>query len=283
MLSDLITLLRPKHWVKNGFVIAPLVFAGKFTSNAALMEVLITFILFSIAASAVYIVNDIRDIEADRRHPVKAAKRPLASGRLAVSQAIALLVLLYGLLGIGYFIQPEVVAVITAYLLLNFAYSYYLKYQPVLDIFTIAIGFVLRVYAGAVAIDVPLSAWMFITTLMLALFLGSIKRRQELVGSGDEGREVLNQYTLPIVDKYAEMSAIGSLIFYSLFVMSARPEMVVTIPFVIFGLFRYWFVVESMGKGESPTETLLKDSQLLINIILWIGVCIWQLWPEANG
>jgi 4-hydroxybenzoate polyprenyltransferase len=281
MLSDLITLLRPKHWVKNGFVIAPLIFAGQFTSNAALMEVLITFVLFSIAASAVYIVNDIRDIESDQRHPTKAKKRPLASGRLAVSQAIGLLILLYGMLGVGYFIQPEVVGVILAYLLLNFAYSYYLKYQPVLDIFTIAIGFVLRVYAGAVAIGVPLSAWMFITTLMLALFLGAIKRRQELVGSGDEGRAVLNQYTLPMVDKYAEMSAVGSLIFYSLFVMSARPEMVVTIPFVIFGLFRYWFIVESTGRGESPTEALLKDVQLLVNILIWIAVCIWQLWPAA--
>ncbi|NOR51735.1 MAG: decaprenyl-phosphate phosphoribosyltransferase [Gammaproteobacteria bacterium] len=281
MLSDLITLLRPKHWVKNGFVIAPLIFAGQFTSNDALMEVLITFVLFSIAASAVYIVNDIRDIESDRRHPIKAKKRPLAAGRLAVSQAIALLILLYGLIGVGYFIQPGVVEVIIAYLLLNYAYSYFLKHQPVLDIFTIAIGFVLRVYAGAVAIDVPLSSWMFITTLMLALFLGSIKRRQELVGSGDEGRAVLNQYTLPIVDKYAEMSAIGSLIFYSLFVMSARPEMVITIPFVIFGLFRYWFIVESHGSGESPTEALLKDPQMMINMVIWIAVCIWQLWPTA--
>ena len=282
MLSDLITLLRPKHWVKNGFVLGPLIFAGQFTSNEALMEVLIAFVLFSIAASAVYIVNDIRDIESDRRHPTKAGKRPLASGRLAVPQALALLILLYGMLAIGYFIQPQVVEVIVAYLLLNFAYSYYLKYQPVLDIFTIAIGFVLRVYAGAVAIDVPLSSWMFITTLMLALFLGSIKRRQELVGSGDEGRAVLNRYTLPMVDKYAEMSAIGSLIFYSLFVLSARPEMVLTIPFVIFGLFRYWFIVESEGRGESPTEALLKDPQMLINMLIWIGVCIWQLWPEAT-
>jgi len=282
MLSDLITLLRPRHWVKNGFVFAPLIFAGQFTSNAALMEVLIAFALFSIGASAVYVVNDIRDIESDRRHPTKAEKRPLASGRVAIPQAIALLFLLYGILGIGYFIQPNVVGVIVAYLLLNFAYSYYLKHQPVLDIFTIALGFVLRVYAGAVAIDVPLSPWMFITTLMLALFLGSIKRRQELIVSGDEGREVLNQYTLPLVDKYAEMSAVGSLIFYSLFVLSARPEMMVTIPFVIFGLFRYWFIVESHGHGESPTEALLKDPQLLINIFIWIGVCLWQLWPEAG-
>ena len=281
MLSDLITLLRPRHWVKNGFVIAPLIFAGQFTSNAAIVEILIAFLLFSVAASAVYIVNDIRDIESDRRHPAKAKKRPLAAGRLAVPQALALLVLLYGIIALGYFIQPQVVEVIIAYLLLNYAYSYFLKHQPVLDIFTIAVGFVLRVYAGAVAIDVPLSSWMFITTLMLALFLGSIKRRQELVGSGDEGREVLNQYTLPMIDKYAEMSAIGSLIFYSLFVMSARPEMVVTIPFVIFGLFRYWFIVESEGEGESPTEALLKDPQMMINMLIWIGVCIWQLWPAA--
>ncbi|MCW8826956.1 MAG: decaprenyl-phosphate phosphoribosyltransferase [Gammaproteobacteria bacterium] len=281
MLSDLISLLRPKHWVKNGFVLAPLIFAGQFTSNTAVMEAIIAFILFSIGASAVYVVNDIRDIESDRRHPTKVNKRPLASGRLSVPQAIALLVLLYGLLGIGYFIQPEVVGVIIAYLLLNYAYSYYLKYQPVLDIFTIALGFVLRVYAGAVAIGAPMTSWTFITTLMLALFLGSIKRRQELMGSGDEGRAVLNQYTLSIVDRYAEMSAIGSLIFYSLFVMSTRPELVGTIPFVIFGLFRYWFIVESKGSGESPTETLLKDPQLLINIALWISFTVWKLWPVA--
>jgi 4-hydroxybenzoate polyprenyltransferase len=152
----------------------------------------------------------------------------------------------------------------------------------VLDIFTIALGFVLRVYAGAMALNVPVSSWMFITTLCLALYLGAVKRRQELKQSGSDGRQVLKQYTVVLVDRYAEMSATGALLFYSMFVMSTRPELVVTVPLVLFGLFRYWFVVEALEGGESPTDALLADGQLLTTVVLWVSLCAWALWPKVG-
>jgi len=282
VLLGLFKLMRPKQWIKNGFVFAPLMFTGLFLDFVALSQTLIAFTLFSLAASATYVVNDLKDIEEDRKHPIKSKKRPLASGQVTPAQAKKLLVGLYGLLILGFLVQPLVMGVIVGYLLLNVAYSYYLKHQPVLDIFTIAIGFVLRVYAGAVAISVPLSSWMFVTTLCLALYLAAIKRRQELVQTTQEGREVLQKYTVSLVDRYAEMAATGALLFYSLFVMNARPEMVMTIPFVLFGLFRYWYVSEALGEGESPTDALLSDKQLLITVVGWIGVSLWALWPAGG-
>jgi len=275
----LIKLMRPHQWIKNGFVLAPLVFSGEFLNSQSIINALLAVMLFSIAASATYIINDMHDIESDRKHPKKSLKRPLASGQVKVPQAIVLLLMLYLVLVLGYFILPQVVLVILAYLALNLAYTFVLKHQPVIDIFTIAIGFVLRVYAGAMALSVPLSSWMFVTTLCLALYLAAVKRRQELTQTSGEGRKVLQHYTVALVDRYAEMSATGALLFYSLFVMQERPEMVLTVPFVLYGLFRYWFVVESLDVGESPTDALLGDWQLLLTLMLWGGVCMWALWP----
>lgn len=281
VLLGLFKLMRPKQWVKNGFVFAPLMFTGLFLDVASVTQTLIAFILFSLASSATYVVNDLKDIEQDRQHPVKSKKRPLASGQVTPAQAKKWLVGLYVILLVGLYYQPAVMAVIAGYLLLNVAYSFYLKYQPVLDIFTIAIGFVLRVYAGAVAISVPLSSWMFVTTLCLALYLAAIKRRQELLLTTHQGRAVLEKYTVSLVDRYAEMSAIGALLFYSLFVMNARPEMVLTIPFVLFGLFRYWYIAEVLDEGESPTDALFSDKQLQLTMFGWLTVSLWALWPAG--
>ena len=154
-----------------------------------------------------------------------------------------------------------------------------LKHQPVIDIFTVAIGFVLRVYAGATALLVPVSSWMFVTTLCLALYLAAVKRRQELSQSGPEARKVLGKYSVQLVDRYAEMSATGALVFYSMFVMSTRPQLVITVPLVLFGLFRYWYVVEELDGGESPTDALFDDWQLLLTLLLWVATCAWALWP----
>src|SRR5471032_3256529 len=179
-LPELLRLARPKQWVKNGFVLAPLIFAREFRDTAAVVQAFGAFGLFCVASSATYILNDLRDIERDRSHPVKSWSRPLAAGTVKPATAIALLGVLYAVLIAGVFWSPRTMAVIGAYLVLNYAYSFWLKHQPVLDIFSVASGFVLRIYAGAVAIAVPLSNWMAITTLCLALYLAAIKRRQEL-------------------------------------------------------------------------------------------------------
>jgi decaprenyl-phosphate phosphoribosyltransferase len=270
----LLKLMRPKQWIKNAFVLAPLVFAHKFTDAGAIANALAAFALFCVASSAGYILNDIHDIERDRSHPTKRHSRPLAAGTVSVQAAIALLIACYGVLLVGLFWSPATMLAILAYVVLNVAYTYVLKHQPVLDLFSIAVGFVLRVYAGALALTVPLSSWMAITTLCLALYLAAIKRRQELANSGIESREVLRMYSVELIDRYAGMSATGALIFYSLFVMSANARLVWTIPLVIFGLYRYWYVVESLDGGESPTDAVLSDLPLAVAIVIWIGVCV---------
>jgi len=276
-LLGLLKLIRPKQWVKNGFVFAPLIFSGEMLNPDAVAHTIFAAFFFCIASSATYIVNDLRDIEADRRHPKKSKSRPLASGAVSKNTALVLLACLYLVLAWGYILAPKVIIVIGIYIILNLAYTFFLKHEPVIDIFTIAIGFVLRVIAGAVALDLSPSVWMCVTTLCLALYLAAVKRRQELAQSGVDGRKVLGKYSVSLVDRYAEMSATGALLFYSMFVMSTRPELAITIPLVLYGLFRYWYVIEALDGGESPTDALLADWQLMLVIVLWIAACIWAL------
>ncbi|MDR2508055.1 MAG: decaprenyl-phosphate phosphoribosyltransferase [Candidatus Accumulibacter sp.] len=278
-ICHLVRLMRPKQWLKNAFVLAPLMFTSAFLDADSLRAAALAALLFCLASSSVYIVNDIRDIEHDRRHSGKSATRPLASGAISIRAAILLLCVLYAALAAGCFFIPSVITAIAAYLFLNLAYSFVLKSLPVFDIFCIAAGFVLRVLAGADALGVPLSPWMFITSLCLALYLAAVKRRQELARSGADGRKVLERYSIELIDRYAEMSATGALVFYSLFVVSARPQLAITVPLVLFGLFRYWYVVDALDGGESPTEALISDKVLFLTVLLWIAACVWILWP----
>lgn len=271
-----VRLVRPLQWIKNFFVFAPLLFSGRLLLVGSIRDALTAFLAFCAVSSAVYVFNDLNDAERDRQHPVKRL-RPIASG--AVSSAAAI-VLATGFLGIAISISvltiPKLLLVLAAYVLLNVAYTLRLKHQPVLDIFCIAAGFVLRVVAGTVVLDVPLSSWMFVTTLCLALYLASLKRRQELVNArpDQESRAVLRYYSISLVDRYAEMSAVGALLFYSLFVLNDSSRLVATIPIVLFGLFRYWFIVESKGEGESPTDALARDPLLIATIVIWAAVCV---------
>jgi decaprenyl-phosphate phosphoribosyltransferase len=278
-IRGMLALMRPRQWVKNAFVFAPLIFAGEFLKLESIEKVALAALIFCVASSATYILNDLSDIERDRRHPKKSKTRPLASGLVSVPQALILLLALYAVLLAAWLVMPAVLYVVLGYLLLNLAYTFVLKHQPVIDIFTIAIGFVLRVYAGAMALSVPVSSWMFVTTLCLALYLAAVKRGQELASNGSESREVLQHYTPALLDRYAEMAATGALLFYSLFVMTARPALVMTIPLVLYGLYRYWFIVESKDSGESPTDALLGDWQLLLTVAIWGVVSAVSIWP----
>lgn len=278
-MQGLIKLVRPKQWVKNSFVFAPLIFASEFLHLDSIYSTLLAAFLFCLAASAVYIVNDLKDIEKDRIHPEKSKKRPLASGQVSPQSAIILLILLYIVLISFLGIIPSVIYVIFIYLALNWAYTFKLKHEPVIEIFIVAFGFVLRVYAGAMALTVPVSHWMFITTLSISLYLASIKRRQELLQSGSQSRGVLAYYSVTLIDRFAEMSAVTAVVFYSLYVMEVQPKLIVTVPLVIFGLFRYWYIVETLKGGESPTDVIIQDKQILLTVLLWVGCCIWVLLP----
>lgn len=275
----MLRLTRPKQWIKNSFVLAPLIFARAYSDVSAIQSALFAFGLFCVASSACYIVNDIRDIERDRAHPFKSWSRPLAARHVSLQAALVLLVALYAVVIAGFFVLPALALPILSYIALNLAYSYFLKDQPVLDIFSVASGFVMRVWGGSAALGVPLSSWMAITTLCLALFLASVKRRTELAAGGSGGRKVLQAYSVTLVERYAEMSAIGALLFYSLFVMSTNPRLAGTIPLVLFGMFRYWYVVETREGGETPTDVLLTDWPLIACILIWGGMCLYALMP----
>ncbi|HEX7049744.1 MAG TPA: decaprenyl-phosphate phosphoribosyltransferase [Longimicrobiales bacterium] len=273
-------LLRPGQWVKNAFVLAPLIFSGSFLSPTAVLRALGAVALFCTASAATYVLNDLRDREADRRHPVKRFTRPLASGDVSVGEAMSMLGLLCALLLAGSAFSPKAGAVTILYLGINVAYSLRLKHVPVLDLFLIGAGFVLRVLAGAVAISVVLSPWMLITTLCLALYLAVIKRRAELTATPETtARAVLRLYTRPLLDRYAELAAVSAIVFYGMFVTTVRPELVFTVPLVLFGLFRYWYIVER-GGGESPADALWGDVPLAVTVLAWGALCTYALWPS---
>jgi 4-hydroxybenzoate polyprenyltransferase len=273
----LVHLIRPKQWIKNGFVAAPLIFSGEFLNPEALEQTVWAIMLFCLASSSTYILNDLHDVEADRKHPKKSQTRPLAKGIVSISVAWGLYGLINSILLLSVLFIPKIMLVIAAYIVLTCAYTFVLKEQPIVDLFVISIGFVLRVYAGAVALAVPVSSWMFITTFCLALYLAAIKRRQEYVQAGIHSRTVLEKYSMPLLDYYAQMSAIGALMFYSMFVLSSKPQLVMTIPLVLFGLFRYAFIVDSRDDGESPTDALLTDWPLIMTLFVWAGACVWLI------
>jgi 4-hydroxybenzoate polyprenyltransferase len=256
---------------------APLVFSGAFEAFEAIYLSLLATFYFCIAASSVYILNDLKDIESDKLHPVKSKTRPLASCEIPKINAIVLLLVCYCIVGTASLISLSLFYIIVSYIVLNILYTYKFKQVPILDIFIIGIGFVLRIYAGAVVIDVPISPWMFVTTFSLALYLASVKRRQELLLTDSESRSVLSKYNAALVERYAEMSATGALVFYSLFVLSQNPDLVFTIPFVIYGLFRYWYVSDMLKGGESPTDSLFTDFQLAFTCVAWITVSVFIL------
>ncbi|MEB3330108.1 MAG: decaprenyl-phosphate phosphoribosyltransferase [Candidatus Sericytochromatia bacterium] len=271
----LVALLRPRQWIKNAFVLAPLVFASAFTRPGALEAAALGLVLFCAASSAVYILNDMRDAPRDRQHPTKRHTRPLAAGTVSLRQAAWLLGAAVALAGAGAVALPALAPALAAYVVLNVAYSLGLKHMPVVDLFCIATGFVLRVWGGALAVGVPLSSWMANTTLCLALYLAATKRRQELALTDGEGRLVLGSYSLPLLERFAQLSATAAIVFYGLFTATVRPELTLTMGLVIFGFFRYQYLVEQRASGENPTEVVWRDGPLAATVAGWGLVAIW--------
>ena len=264
---EYIKIIRLKQWLKNVFVFPPLIFSMHFLDIPDIQKSLLAFVAFCLVSSCVYIMNDIFDREADAKHPVKK-HRPIASGTLSLQNAFILLVGFVFLLIFFVFQIPSIIYPLLAYVVLNIFYNLYLKNIPILDIFSIAIGFVLRVVTGAIAIDVPSSDWMLLTVMALALFLASVKRRQELVNQGAEMRKSLKGYNVEFLDKCIVMFALSSFIFYTLYVALKNPVLIYTPVVVLFCLLRYMLIIND-GKGEDPSEDLLKDKLILLGGIFW--------------
>jgi 4-hydroxybenzoate polyprenyltransferase len=278
-LPPLIKTMRPRQWVKNGLLFIPLIFDKQLTNWPALGRVILGFVLFCLLSSLIYIINDLVDLEADRRHPLKS-KRPLASGMLKFSTArttgivltlivfipAALLSLSFALVGL-------------AYLVLNLAYSAWLKHEPILDVMILASFYVLRVVAGVLLIVVHhFSPWLYLFTTFLALYLGIGKRRAELNLLAEEAnahRRSLGGYTLVLLDQLILIVSGSAIMTYSLYTFSApnlpvNDTMMLTIPFVIYGIFRYLYLLQVKHYGGEPEEVLLSDRPLQATILLWI-------------
>jgi decaprenyl-phosphate phosphoribosyltransferase len=273
-LSIFLELVRLKQWVKNFFVFAPILFSGNLSNFFLLTDTVYAFFFFCLASSATYIVNDLYDIKSDKFHPTKLKKKPIANGSVKKSEAYFILTLLIFSLPFSILINFNFFLAIFSYFVLNLFYTFKLKKEPIFDIFSIAISFVIRVISGSFATDLKISAWMCITTFCLALYLALIKRRQEFIHSNLNSRNVLKRYSLTLINKYAEISIVSTFVFYSIFVINYRPEFSLTIPFVLFGLFRYLYLIEIENKGESPSDLLLEDKSLKITILFWVLLCI---------
>jgi 4-hydroxybenzoate polyprenyltransferase len=270
--------MRPRQWIKNGLLFIPLVFDKQLTNWPALARVGLGFLLFCILSSLVYIINDLMDFEADRNHPQKRL-RPIAAGKLKGSTArlaIVVLALIFFIPAI--WLSPEFALIGLIYLLLNLAYSAWLKHTPILDVMILASFYVLRVGAGVVLINVhQFSPWLYLFTTFLALFLGIGKRRAELqllAEGANTHRKSLEGYTLSLLDQLILIVSGSAIITYSLYTFSApnlpaNHTMMLTIPFVIYGIFRYLYLIQMEQCGGEPEEVLFTDRPLQVSILLW--------------
>jgi 4-hydroxybenzoate polyprenyltransferase len=266
--------LRPRQWTKNLLLFAGLLFAGKLGETSLWPEACIAFVAYCAASSAAYLANDVRDAEHDRDHPVKRL-RPVASGELPVRVALALAGLLTAsALGLALYVGLGSLAFMAGFLVLQAAYTAGLKHVVLIDVLAIAALFVIRAGAGAEAVDVRISPWLLICTGLLALFLALAKRRAELVLVGaDEtpGRPVLEGYSLALVDQLVSIVAASTVIAYSLYTFTARDSkaMMATIPFVLYGVFRYLLLLHRRELGEEPENVLLTDVPLILTLAAW--------------
>lgn len=279
-LRGLVRTMRPTQWVKNGFVFAGIVFDKQFFEAGPLARVLAAFGLLCLAASTIYLVNDLVDIERDRLHPKKRF-RPLPSGQLSPRLAwTAALIFLVASVGGSLLFSLPLAAVLAGYLALHLAYSFWLKNIVIIDVFAIAAGFVLRLVAGIVVIDVTnFSPWLYVCAGLLALFLAIGKRRQELIllaDGAESHRAAYKDYNLPLLDDMLRLVTTGCVLTYMLYTIEAQTirtnghNMMLTIPFVVYGIFRYLYLVHVRGEGSAPDELLFKDMPLAAGVGLWV-------------
>lgn len=293
--------LRPRQWVKNLALFVGILFAQRLLSLPVLGRAVLAFVTFCLASSVIYLLNDLLDLENDRQHPVKS-KRPLASGALPATWAVtAIGVLLLAcacLIALVFFIPiggGDIFAsyggasvlfafTIVAYLLLMALYSLRLKHVVLLDVFIIASGFVLRILAGTVVLPVVISPWLYLVTILLSLFLALNKRRNELVlleGQASNHRQILKEYSVPLLDQMITIVTAATLMAYSLYTFQSSTgdhRLMITIPLVLYAMFRYLYLVHMRMEGGSPEEVLLRDRHMLVSVVLIVALIILVLY-----
>lgn len=279
MNMDLLRLMRPHQWVKNSFVLTGLIFGHAWHSPTLVIQAFTAFAAFCLISSTIYVINDIIDIEEDKHHPTKR-NRPLPSGKLTISTA-AIFAAILGVAGLllAALASYKVVIILLIYGLMNLAYSVKLKHIVILDVFIIATGFMLRILAGTLGLGIPPSQWLLLCGLMVTLFLGFSKRRAEIIVlSGDKTahRKVLEEYSPVLLDKMIVITAAGLIMSYSLYTMSAETilihrtaNLVYTVPFVIYGVFRYIYLLHHQRSGGDPSRDLVRDPHMLTVLLAW--------------
>lgn len=284
-MKSILTLIRPRQWVKNLFLFAPLIFSKHLFEEGFLATEALGFVVFCLLSSTVYVINDIADREADKLHPVKRS-RPIASGHISPRRGLGIALVLFSwAAAIGIFLNGPFQIAALLYLVLNVLYSVLLKHVILVDVFVIAAGFMLRVLAGAFVIQVEVSHWLVLCTLFVSLFLAVSKRRGELflVQQSNEtaGREVLREYDVAFIDQMITITASGMAISYALYTVAERTVMIFktenlifTTVFVLFGIFRYLYLVKKKKTDDNPTLILLGDSVMMMNIAAWFVSCI---------
>ena len=291
--NAIFTIIRPKQYIKNIFILLPLFFAGQIINKELLINALMAFVAFSLSASAVYILNDYKDIKEDRKHPKKKF-RPLASGLISKNIALSLMIIL---LIIGFTlmatISTKALVILSIYVILNIAYSLKLKRIALLDVIIIAIGFVLRLFAGSFAYEIPLKIWIVIMTFLLALFLALAKRRDDVqifIKSGNKMRKSVDGYNLQLIDGSMMVMSAVVIVTYLLYTTSQEiiekfqnENLYLTTLFVIFGLMRYLQITLVEKNSGSPTETIFKDKIMQINLVLWVLSFVWLIYMTPTS
>ncbi|MBF8293821.1 MAG: Decaprenyl-phosphate phosphoribosyltransferase [Bacteroidetes bacterium] len=284
-MSPVVRLLRPEQWLKNFFIFAPLIFSKHLFNEGYVWTSLQAFVAFCLLSSTVYIFNDIADREADKLHPSKR-NRPIAAGTISIPQAVGMvlgLLVVFGFLVMH--LNAKFLFIVGVYVVLNLGYSFFLKRVILVDVFIVAAGFMLRVLAGAFAINVEVSEWLVLCTLFVSLFLAISKRRGELllVGNSDsyKGRTVLREYDIEFLDQMMTIAASGMAISYALYTVAERTiivfgtsSLIFTTVFVLFGIFRYLYLVRARKTDDNPTHMLTTDLVTLLNVAAWFGACV---------
>ena len=281
---ELLRLMRPYQWVKNAFVFTGLLFGHAWHDSHLVAQVAMAFSAFCLVSSSIYTINDIVDLDHDKHHP-KKRHRPLAAGVVSVFAA-AMLAAMLGVLGLSmaYFAAPSVLAILIGYALMNVAYSLRFKHVVILDVFIIATGFMLRILAGTLGVGIPPSQWLLLCGLMVTLFLGFTKRRAEIIALADDKtshRKVLEHYSPVLLDKMIGITAAGLIMSYSLYTMNAdtirihnTANLIYTVPFVMYGVFRYIYLLHHQSRGGDPSHDLVRDPHLFIVVGAWLVATI---------
>ena len=292
MFPSLIISMRPQQWIKNLLLFGPLIFSMNLFDVTMVTRTALAFIVFSLAGSAVYLLNDVVDVEKDKAHPVKR-NRPIASGKLPIKIALVFMAVIgAGSLVLAWDLSQTLAYIIIIYMVNNLFYSFKLKHIVLIDVGSLSLGFVLRVFAGAAVIGVEASPWLIMCTILLSSFLGFAKRRHELVLLGENNvnhRSVLAHYSPHLLDQLILISAASTVMSYALYTVNAKTvakfgttNLIYTVPFILYGVFRYLFLIHNRKKGGDPAKVLLNDAPMVLNIVVWLSVCVYMVYKGGQ-